>query len=527
MKSSGHTDTVVVGAGAAGCLIAARLAEAGQRVTVLEAGPPWEPGDLWSSQIWARRLKWRGSPVTVTGANPIAHNLSTGSGFGGAALHHYGTWPRFTTDVFDAKRADGRRAWPFDYEALRQAYDQVQSEVGLSGDARAEVWRPPGEPYPMPPLESFRHGQLLRDGFRSLGLPVAPLPLAINSRSYRGRSPCLYDGWCDAGCPIGALGNPLFTYLPRARAAGADFRSGCEVTRVITDRTGRATGVEFITDDVRGRLSAGHVVLAASVVQNARLLLNSTGPRHARGLGNGSDQVGRGVVAEVGTMVFGLFAEPTENHRGVSAGQFMHRGAVANPAVPDAPTGHQWQIGPALKPNDIFGIASSRPELWGTKLQSFIERAARSLASMIGFGGGFAHPENRIMTAARRDRFGSPIAEVRHRFTDAQLALWRFMSAQGEAVLRAAGATELWSARPATGHLVGGTLMGQDSSDSVVDESGRLYECHNVVIAGAGLIPFSGGISPTFTLMALAHRSAARLLSGSLSAAVRNEVASP
>ena len=33
------TDYVVVGAGSAGCVVATRLAEAGYRVTLLEAGP--------------------------------------------------------------------------------------------------------------------------------------------------------------------------------------------------------------------------------------------------------------------------------------------------------------------------------------------------------------------------------------------------------------------------------------------------------------------------------------------------------
>ena len=94
MPRAERIDAVIVGAGAAGSFFAARLAEAGRKVAVLDAGRPWQTGDLVSSQIWARRLKWGASRVDVAGANPLAHNANTGSGFGGAALHHYATWPR-------------------------------------------------------------------------------------------------------------------------------------------------------------------------------------------------------------------------------------------------------------------------------------------------------------------------------------------------------------------------------------------------------------------------------------------------
>ena len=50
-------DAVIVGSGAAGSHFAARLAEAGKRVAILEAGPARPKDDLVSSMLWARRLR--------------------------------------------------------------------------------------------------------------------------------------------------------------------------------------------------------------------------------------------------------------------------------------------------------------------------------------------------------------------------------------------------------------------------------------------------------------------------------------
>jgi len=89
--------------------------------------------------------------------------------------------------------------------------------------------------------------------------------MAINSVQYNGRPACVYDGWCDAGCPILALGNPLTVYLPRAFRAGAEIINGSAVTRVLTNQRGdRATGVEYY--DAQGQRQvqeAGLVILAA------------------------------------------------------------------------------------------------------------------------------------------------------------------------------------------------------------------------------------------------------------------------
>lgn len=489
-----RADVVIVGAGAAGCLIAARLAAAGRDVVVLEAGPPWTMADLASSQIWARRLKWGGAPVEFRGNHRgFGHNVNTGWGFGGAALHHYATWPR----MHEAAFAD----WPFGYDTLRPHYDRVQAEVGVSGDAAAEIWRPPGAPYPLPPMRRFAQGDILARGFAALGHPVAPLPAAILTADYGERPACVYDGWCDAGCPIGALGNPLAVHMPKAEAAGATFVSGATVTRLLRGSGGRIARVEYAQDGKLREIAADAVVLAASAVQNPRILLNS-------GFGG---TVGQGFMLDAVVLMYGLFDRPTENHMGVSAGHLMNRvrGRVDRPDAPEA--SWQWQIAPSLKPNDIFGIAVTRAELFGDKLHGFMRDAAKHLANMVAMIEQPREAANRVALSDQRDAFGMKLARVEHRFSDATMRVVDFVRSEGAAVMRAAGAREHWHGPFNAGHMIGGTTISDDPAASVADRWGKVHAAENLWLAGSGLFPASGGVSPTFTLLAVADRTAARL----------------
>ena len=79
--------------------------------------------------------------------------------------------------------------------------------------------------------------------------------------------------------------------------------------------------------------------------------------------------------------------------------------------------------------------------------------------------------------------------------------------------MKAAGATENWVLPTTTfAHFSGGTIMGSDASNSVVNSYGQLHEAPNVIIAGGGQFPTIGAVSPTFTLLALADRTAAHVI---------------
>jgi choline dehydrogenase-like flavoprotein len=80
-------------------------------------------------------------------------------------------------------------------------------------------------------------------------------------------------------------------------------------------------------------------------------------------------------------------------------------------------------------------------------------------------------------------------------------------------VAKGAGAKEIWPGRTiGPQHLLGGTVMGKNASDSVVNSFGQTHELANLYVAGCGIFPTESAANPTFTLNALSLRGAEQLV---------------
>ncbi len=517
MAANEKVDVVIVGAGASGSVYAAVMAKQGKKVVVLEQGPDWQLSDLISSDIWGRRVKPAGGPFTLEGRNPVSYGFQGGWGVGGAALHYFANFPRLLPNDFKIKSEHGRaQDWPISYQDVAPYYDKVARDVGVSGDAKAEeIWRPAGEPYPMPPMKTFRNGQVWLKGFEAVGIRMVPAAVGMNSTDYKGRPACIYDGWCHVGCPIGALANPLVTYLADAKKAGAEVRPSSTVTRVLTNSQGtRVTGVEYYDQKKERQVQeASVVVLAAWAAQNPRMLLNSATDKHAKGLANSNGLVGKYMMTHFSSGTFAIFDEDVENHMGTTGAQYMSYDRYGKTSHKEGFGSSFIIAGAALKTSGLGGFANARLDLFGADLQGFMKRAARGFTRIVAFGEELPNIENRIELVSDKDEFSMPLAKIIHNYDKDAEAVWNANFDEGLEIAKATNAKEAWSARGnmPTIHLMGGTIMGPGSANSVVNSYGQTHEIPNLYLAGPGIFATAGASNPTYTIFALSLRGAEQL----------------
>jgi choline dehydrogenase len=290
----GEWDVVVVGAGTSGCAVAARLADAGRRVLLLEAG-----ADHRRPRDFPPELR---DPTTMRAATPghpanwdltaeptpgLTVPVPRGRVVGGSSALNAGSFIRGTRSDFDGWAAAGNDLWS--YDAVLPAFCRLEVDADF-GDRPGH-----GADGPMP-VERPRGGHPLADAFAAaaeeLGFPAEPDKNADGPPGY-GPVPFNVSG--------GVRVNTAMAYLaPRRDLAGLTVRGGVTVRRVVVEN-GRAVGAETADGVVR----AAEVVLAAGAVGSPHLLLRS-------GVGPADDlrSAGIPVVADVPGVGAGLTDHP-------------------------------------------------------------------------------------------------------------------------------------------------------------------------------------------------------------------------
>ncbi len=484
-------DTVVVGSGAGGAVVACTLAEAGERVIVLEEGP-FVPASAHGAMRPTESIRhvWRGAALTVAyglGDTPSI-NVTMGRGVGGSSAITGGVCFRVPDAVLRVWREE-RGLVELTDEALEPCYRDVEEAVHVE-----EV----------PSSMRSRSAELFAEGGRARGMEMRPI--RRNTRDCNG---C---GRCNFGCPHGAKLSVDLTYLPRAQVAGAVIHSDF-LTDAVVMKGDRAVGVRGrVLNGRHGRpgtpftVRARRVVLAAGAAYTP-LLLRSSGVLGVSG------QVGRNVTVHPAFRMIARFRERVDGWKG--ALQPVFTDTLEHERI--------TMMGLFIPPGTL---AATMPGI-GPDLV----RRARDVPHLAIFGG-IIHDEGggRVYPGLGRE----PILTYRMAREDRALVP-RVIREMGEIFL-AAGAVELFP--PVLGapgmdadafrrfpfedvpgprlecssqHPLGSCRMGVSPEHSVVDSHGKVWDTRGLYVADGSVVPTSLGVNPQLAIMTLATRIAWRM----------------
>jgi choline dehydrogenase-like flavoprotein len=496
-------DAIVIGSGAGGAVAATRLAEAGKRVVILEAGE-LVPSDEFTEREaeMTERLYAEGG---LRATDDLAVSMLQGATVGGGTTINWMIMLRTPAHVLDEwTRRFGLEG--MDAASLGPVFARIEREVHAA--------RVPDEAH-------SPNNRILIDGAQTLGWAVEPA--YINARG------CVRSGFCGQGCRYDAKQGTQQVYIPRALAHGATLYANARAERIeVLAGTGSAAALPMkrVTATIRAphatapartlTLEAPVVIVAAGAVETPLLLQRS-------GMGGGG--VGRYLRLHPTTAVIGVHDREIYGATGIPLSamcdEFIRRDANGYGFWLECPPLH-----PSIGSSAISGFGASHaammrrfPSLASTiALTRDGSDLQASNGSVLLDGNGRARIRYALsaqdaanvtasIEAAARLQLAAGASEVHTLHSTPVVVRSERDLAQIRTRSTAANRLTLFSA-----HVNGTARIGTDPATSGATPDGERHGVRGVYIFDGSMLPTGVGVNPQETIMALSSVLAERLL---------------
>ncbi len=530
---------------------------------------------------------------------------------GGTTLHWMGIALRMMPADFRMKSIYGQgEDWPIEYSELKRYYEKAEWEIGVSA-CREDQLRVPGArksnfgdyEYPMSRIPQSHLDQTLaqaigddfkfRLGGQSYPVRLVPLPQARNSTPMIGasdprdyldpaRRPELYQPYgapeepitgpgqrcegnasCIPICPSRAKYTALKTVQQLRELSSLPGIFVEVVTKAVAsdlkiDGDGRITHINYLQYEeedlpyaTRRRAVGRRFALAASSIENAKLLLASRNDSCPTGLANSSHSVGRHLMDHPFVLAWGLMPE------GGRMGPFRGPGATSDIPMRDGAFRKQhaafrtdvgnwgWGLTDDAPSRDVERLINpevfrnpyaDKPQkdllpdapLFGRELREKLGAVVQRQVTLGFLMEQLPDWQNRVsIDDGWRDQLGLHRPVIQYDISDytrAGIAEAYKLSAAFFAKVHVQDYTDHSSSLGTeieyqgvpyryigAGHIMGTHRMSNDPKRSVVDKFQRSWDHNNLYIVGCGSMSTSGTSNPTLTAVALTILSAEKL----------------
>ncbi len=503
-------DAVVVGTGAGGSPLLARLSKAGLKVVALEAGPFFNPSkEFATDEREQEKIFWQQERLSA-GNDPLPFGKNnSGTGVGGSTIHYTAYTPRPMPDDFRILEEFGVGSnWPVGYSDLEKYYDELEIFLGISGPS-PYPWGPPRKQgYPLKPLPLNAPAQLMERGCKPFGIKTSPAANAALSAAYYQehigwRKSCTNRGFCQAGCSTGAKASMDVTFIPYALHFGAEVRANCFVTGFEKDKTGNISAVIYNSNGIEEKQLCSNVFLCAGAIETPRLLLTHN-------IANSNGMVGKNFMAHVGVQVWGEFEEMIRPNKGIPGGlisEDMHR-----PANADFAGGYILQSIGVMPVTYATQMARSSG-LWGAALQNKM-MAYNHTAGINMHGECLPAANNYLELSDEKDESGLPKPRIHFTCNSNEINMSKHGTELMVKIWEAAGAKNI-IVQKRMAHTIGTCRMSNNKNEGVVDANGKSFEVGNLYISDNSIFAGSLSANPALTIMANSLRIADHFLESS------------
>ncbi len=424
---------------------------------------------------------------------------------------------------FKAASRDGfGMDWPISYSDIEPYYDRVDRYLGISG-VKENLPYLPDSIFQRPTKLNIAEVKL-RDSLGKMGRVLTPYRAGVTTdglKHNKYRSRCFGRGACSrrtGGCDIhAAFDSPSGLIAPAMDTGNLTLRPNAVVSEVLVDKdSGKARGVTFIDRESKQPYEAKGktVVLAASTLETARLMLLSKSTTYPNGIGNSSGHVGHNFCEHVmGPGVTGLVKDlvgkPPTLDDGRPGGFYVPRFRNLAERSSKFLRGYGYEGGSG---SEMFPNGTGRKG-FGAAYKKDVRDHAGAFISMGAFGEVLARYENYVdLDPQIKDKWGVPVLRFHYRFGDNEHAMAKDMVDSAREMFEQAG-IEIVNARESVDlegwsiHEMGTSRMGSDPKTSVVNQFQQAHDVNNLFVVDGSTHVNASCQNPTWTIMALAWRS--------------------
>ena len=465
-------DVCIVGSGAAGCVLAYKLSQAGREVAVLEKGGYYPKDWIMKAREEDLLALWKCAGEQLS--RSFSANVAQAECVGGGTVLNYGVCFDTPPPVLEYwQRAFG---FPYSLNQMTESFREVRNQLSVAKVTKA----------------GLAH-QKIADGVHRLR----------------------YSGdWMERNSHNGVKQSALLGYLEKADPRNVTVFPGCEATRIVASN-GKATGVEAVfsrSDKKKEKISfeSKIVIVSAGAIASSALLLKSR-------VGNRNGQVGQHLSIHPAAGTIGEFEEEINTDIHLPMAYYCDEFSVRH-------TGHPgFMIESLVTPPLQLGLDVTS---FGEEHLDVMERYTHLVVA-----GMLVHDEP--SGSITLNWSGEPVLDYTLSPYDQKKMILGLeessrilLAAQAKKVItphfQSITLTKLDDIKQirergmapgtlvaATPHPQGGNRMGQNREYCVVNEHCETFDVPHLFVCDASVFPTSVGVNPQLTVMAVANLTSA------------------